>query len=274
MRHLMKMLAPALLILSLAACGAPAAATGPPTDTPAAPKRTFEFKFDNVQKDLEADPPVKGTAWVTITKHDPVAGEVKINYIHTEGDRIGWKLNEKGEWTSKHKVTSARTRRTVEVDFNNGAVIKEIMTDVAVRYQYNRCKIVFAPPSVNPCEGIEVRTDAYRAIVVTYLDQEGILQVVQKPFGRGPEEDQLCTLHGGKIPPNVPKTEKERKDRNASLAANLLWEADEGWKSKNPKVRTKAQEAYLKLLKDYPSEAVVEKNRERIKARSQAQIED
>jgi hypothetical protein len=54
----------------------------------------------------------------------------------------------------------------------------------------------------------------------------------------------------------------------------VLSQADYDWGSKNPKVRRQAQEKYRMLLNDFPSESVVQKNRVRIKARSEAAIED
>ena len=270
----MKTLAPVLLILILTACGTPAPTPEPPKETTTAATKTFEFTFDNIQKPPEDFGPTRGTAWVTITKFDPQAGEVKISFNHTEGDRIGWGTHREGGVTSIHRVFSKKLGMIVSVDFDTGAVIKGIKVDIVEPYQFRSCKIVRGPQGSKPCDGIEMLNDTFRANVVTYLGQNGNLISALKPIDRGPKEDQLCTLHGGNIPPKPVETEDRRKLRLANEAATLLWQADNEWVSKNPKVRTKARDTYRLLLKEYSSEGVVEKSRDRIKARSVAEIED
>jgi hypothetical protein len=108
---------------------------------------------------------------------------------------------------------------------------------------------------------------------VVYVDEDRVQQVYEIPVGMGKRTDALCSQHGGKGEP-LRLTGAEWDEWWAGVSAFRLYQADDYWHSRNPKVRRQAREIYRNLLKDFASEPIVEKNRDRIKARSEAAIED
>jgi hypothetical protein len=96
---------------------------------------------------------------------------------------------------------------------------------------------------------------------------------VVKVFGPVPQGDALCPEHGGKG--EGPKwTEDQLKAAKAQEAEEILFQADAGWLSKSPAVRTRSREAYRRLLEDFGATEIVTSNQARIKSRSEAEIED
>ena len=160
----------------------------------------FDFKLDNYQRFDEEDPPRPATVYITITKHDPVAGEVSIAFTHTEGQRIGWQEIEKGKWTSKHRVPSKKLNRTVEVDFNSGAVLRKVAAGIPVTYKYKECKIKHTKDGPI-CEETKETEGTYPVHEATLLDEDNKPVVIRKPSGAGPKGDRLCPEHGGRPPP-------------------------------------------------------------------------
>lgn len=209
--------------------------------------RMYQLTFDNIQKPPEDEGPTKGTAWVTIVKFDPVAGEVSIRFSQTEGDRIGWTTPEGGKPTSIHRVFSKKLGKSVPVDFNTGATIRKILVDQTVGYTYKECQKVATGEGME-CKGPQPKTDSYKANKVIYEDDEKKEEIVLRPIGLGPRPDQLCEDHGGAPPP--PREEKPAADRE-DAAKKLLAEAEALWSTEKPSERKKAQKIYKELLDKY-----------------------
>jgi hypothetical protein len=57
-------------------------------------------------------------------------------------------------------------------------------------------------------------------------------------------------------------------------AQELLWMADSGWTSKNPKTRARSQEIYGQLLREYADAKVVIDSQARLSERSKASIDE
>jgi hypothetical protein len=160
----------------------------------------FLYKFDNLLRYDDKDLPKSATAYVTITKHDPVAGEVSITYTHSEGQRIGWTIDDNGLWTSIHRVHSIKLNRKVEVDFHSGAVLKKIAPGIPVKYKYQACRIKHTKDGPI-CEGTKPTEGTYLVNEAMILEEGNNLVVVRRPSGAGPKSDQLCPGHAGAPPP-------------------------------------------------------------------------
>jgi hypothetical protein len=240
-----------------------------PSETVAARTSSiFAYKFDNYQRFDEEDPPKPATVYITITKHDPVAGQVEIRYTHTEGDKIGWKKDDKDKPTSKHRVFSNKLRRNVEVDFNSGAVLKKIGVGKIVRYKYKECQRKVGPEGPT-CDGPIEKEDKYFVNEVEYLDEENNLVKDQRPTGAGPRGDQLCEDHGGAPPPV--REEKPAADRE-QIAEKLLKDADGLWNSAKPSDQKKAQKMYKELLEKYADTEILKFRKAQIDDRAKQAI--
>jgi hypothetical protein len=278
----MKRVALILWLAGLAACAtqppdSSSQSVVPPTipetiaPAPSGPKPPYTFTFQNfTYGDPEGEPPIPASVFLTIVKQDPVAGEVSWSRIHREGDQLGWSM-EAGQVTSVHGVFSRSLGKKANVDFNVGLRLRRIATDQLVPYTSKHCPILETPMSA--CPGpTEVK--------MTYRVNEAILDggsvvcfVVRTNSGPGPEADALCTAHEGeKAPPKW--TGEHLKEARAREAALLLFEANNGWTSKNPKVRTRSQETYKKLRDEFSSVEAVKLNGDLIRTRAEATIED
>ena len=270
----MKVLIPTILLVLASACDTPTPEPKPSPEPPAVPSGLFELEFDKFRTELNADPPIPKQVLVTIRKKDPITGPVQWSAIYFEGDRIGWN-DEDGIVTSVHWAYSANLSRTVKVDFDTGAVLVKIQMYKEVPCQTGFCKVRPRVGAGMQCEGEHAFTANALVNEVIYKDSQRGFQVVHQPVGLDRPPDYRCVLHGGKrLAQTIAAPENVRRKWIAWEAGSLLWKADGEWKSKNPKVRTQAREIYRRLLAEYPSEAIVDKNRERIKARSEADIED
>jgi len=252
-----------------AASQAAQAQDSPPRELESTP-RLFEFGFSNIQgEDPDAEPPKAAQVYIKVVKYDPDCGKVEWSGFYKVGDTIGVTPDkETGVPKSRHKVRSEKKRGTVPVDCDTGAQIKAIQTNQVVLYEYKECT-----PTPAGCSGPRVLKDCYKVNRVVYIDEDGVEQVYETLAGMDRKPDRTCTLHGGKV--EVRKiTEAELKEWRSAEAVHLLKLADYDWGSKNPKTRRGAQENYRKLSKAFSSEAVVVKNLERIKARSEAEIEE
>jgi hypothetical protein len=236
------------------------------------PKGDFTIEFSNLQAgDPDAEPPTPGQAWVRIIKEDPVAGAVEWSKIHTAGWRIGGSI-EDGVPASNHKVLSAKDQRGVPVDFDTKAVLAKVTVGKLVPHVSRHCPRRKEDPLAK-CPGPENVKSFYKVNEVVITLESGANETLQEPSGRGPAPDGLCTSHGGKVDP--PKwREEELKAVRTLEAENLLFGAEDGWRSKNPKVRKRSQDSYRRLLKEFPAESVVTRNIDRIKARAEAVIEE
>lgn len=87
------------------------------------------------------------------------------------------------------------------------------------------------------------------------------------------KSDIVCVKHGGQGEP--PKWNREEIIQyRLDQASNLFLDAEDYWKSMNPKVRRKGRQNYRQLLEKYADLEVVLKNLQRIKERADATIED
>jgi len=235
------------------------------------PKVVFTIEFSNLfAADPDSNPPKPGQAWVKIIKVDPAFGEIEWTKIHSEGRHIGWS-EEEGVPTSIHRVFSAKNRRMVSVDFDTKARLVKIEVDKLVAYVSRHCPAL--KDNLARCPGPTGVNSAYKVNQVVIASESGPAEVVQELSGPGPTPDTLCRAHGGKG--EAPKlTEEELGRAHTAEAETLLWSAESGWQSKNPRVRQRSRDSYRRLLKEFPAESVVTKNQERIKARAEADIED
>ena len=208
--------------------------------------------------------------WLRSTRKDPVHGELDLLQQLAVGDSLGVArgtlsdTSGSGDQTKLHIAIS----RDPQLSFDPRATIVSMKQhpDWVVRL----CHLATLPDGLG-CVELEKRRVPIRV-------NEVVLQVNGKwnftirnssPPGKMPT-DLICTVHGGRIPART-LSETESQEAKAGF---LLASADEEWKSRSPKVRRKAQEAYVKLLKAFTSTSVVSKNRERIKTRSEETIED
>lgn len=261
-------------LLGLSSCTSappsPPEAARPETRAPgglAFERGMFSVEFSNFISGVEV-PPHPASVYVKITKNDPEAGRVEWSKIHREGDRLGWAERESPP-TSLHRVFSQGRGRMTKVDFNAEAKIEKIAVDELVRYEYKSCPILEQP--VESCPGPAVTSDFRRVnrVVISTLGGRFTREVAEEESKAG----QICTKHKGiAFPPKW--TPEEVKRYRLRKAAELYWEAEDFWKSKNPDVRRKAQEDYGLLLKNFPDLEVVRQNLNRIKERSEAAIED
>jgi len=234
------------------------------------PRPVFTLEFTHLLCFYDEDPPKPGQVYVTIVKEDPVAGIVEWSRIQKEGDRLGWSQYEEGP-TSTHRVFSKKLGKIAEVDFDTKALLSKIQTDKLVLYESRHCPILKRP--MQSCPGPTSVRLSYKVNEVSITTEGGSIEVLTMKSGPGPLVDSKCPAHGGNG--QSPKwSEEQLGEFRAQEAQTLLWQAENGWLSKNPKVRARSRDAYRKLLKEYPTEAVVVNNRERIKARSEAEIED
>ena len=199
----------------------------------------FRIEFRDLSHNRLADPPVKGRALVTILKNDSEAGSVTWSGVHYEGDRVG---RPKGSDSFRHRVFSRRLGKECDVDFNTGIRIDEI----------------------NPAQVVGGTSfEGFQTIVVDQV-------VFTKPNGVW---EWLHLMEG----PDIKVDEAKALDLVKATrykADEVLYRADQDWKSRNPRIRRRAQESYRLLLNKCSEDAIVRSNVDRIKSRSEADIED
>ena len=245
-----------ILILAIPGC---ASVPDPaPTPTPA----RFDYEFLNFVAGA------KPSVMVKIRKDDPDYGPVMWSGVHHPGDTLGWST-EWGTLSSTHLVLSARKGKAVYVDFDTGVLIERIAVNQIVATKVKRCPIIWKPMPV--CPGPKETSDVYRVNEVLCLERTGVKFTHQAGTFPTIGED-LCTAHGGR---GVPQWNQEKaKEDWGSQVASHLFDADNGWRSRNPKTRLKARDTYRRLVKEFPTIELVEKNWDRIKSRSEAEIEE
>ena len=257
-------------ILFAAACARPTEeAPSAPVAAPVA-KPLFEIEFSNLLSFPDEGPPKPGQAYVTIRKNDPDYGWVVWKKIQVEGERLGW-VREDGKPTSLHRVFCSKLGKVVKVDFDTKALLKKVTTGKLVIYESRHCPIL--KKAMLKCPGPISVEASYKVDEAIYVTETGTPVVFSKPSGPGPKLDSLCPAHGG-MGDLQTWSEEELKAVRAEEAEFLFSEAAEGRLSRNPKLRKQARDAYRRLLKEFPSEAVVSKNLDLIKARAEAEIED
>jgi len=212
-------------------------------------------------------------------------GTVRASFLLTKNDldhgvlstEQGLKVGESLGVTSRLSPNDLRRfsdkLRTLLADENPPAF--DPQTKIVLMRQYpdwpiRRCHLEEFPGG-NVCMGFSEWRSKVPVYEVILEEKSGrrIMLRAPGPHAKMPP-DKHCSVHGGKIPARR-ATEAEKNIVNAGY---YLSEADEYWKSRNPKVRKLAQEAYRRLLKEFPTEAVVMRNLERIKERAEAEIED
>jgi len=208
-------------------------------------------------------------ATVQVTKKDPVHGTLTMEQSLKAGDSLGW---------TSRPIEEARRRISPKllellegnfpIEFNPQA--KVLSARRFPEWPVLSCHLVNAPEGSGCLEMVERRVRIpVNEIVIQEKSGKRITIRAPGPTDQIPS-DERCSAHGGKIPARL-LTEAEKNEAKATLQLSA---ADEGWKSKNPEVRRRAWYAYRQLLLDYSSEPAVQNNRERIKARSEAAIED
>ena len=258
------------LVLALAGwgCSSPAPAdTGVASEPVVETGPEFTLAFSNITPgDPDAEPPVLPSAYVTLTKRDPDSGLVRWSKIQKEGDRIGW-----SDATFVHFVFSEKMGRRRPVDFDMKAVLSQIRCGKLVPYEFKTCSKP-ANPRVK-CAGPAKQKDYYRVNSVVVSLESGTKLAFDYPDGPGPRKNALCFEHGGTEDLPLPPPEQVAKaiDREAQ---ELLWEADSGWSSKNPKTRGRSKDTYSLLLRDFAGTKAVADNRERIAQRSKETVKD
>jgi hypothetical protein len=260
-------------------CGRPTATNLPPalvgqSPAPAKPSpkpssEIFTFQFSNIRSSPDADPPRPGQVYVTIIKDDPVAGRVEWRKIQYEGDRLGW-TKDGEKLTSIYRVFG-KNGKLLRVDFDTKAVLERVTADKLIICESRHCPILERP--LLRCPGPTVVKSSYKVNEVVIRLDSGKILTNSQLAGLGRAADTLCPSHGGRDEP-LKWSEEQMKAIRSQEAETLYWQSEGDWLSKNPKVRARARDAYRKLLKEFPSEAVVTKYLERIKARAEADLED
>jgi hypothetical protein len=226
------------------------------------------YKLELYRVDLGRDRLARAS--VRITKEDPDHGLLSLEQGVIVGESLGW--SGKPDLASRSRFPGKTLHNLLEgsvpVEFDPQA--KLISARQYPDWPIRRCHLVSLPDGLGCVESVEQRAPVpVNEIVLQEKSGRRITIRAPSPSDKMPA-DELCFVHGGRVRARL-LTEPEK---NGLRAQHQLSEADEGWKSKNPQLRKRAQAAYFKLLMDYPSEAVVEKNRERIRARSEAEVED
>jgi hypothetical protein len=213
----------------------------------------------------------KGIDWayVQVTRKDPVHGLLVMVQKLRVGDSLG--LPSKSEADTRRRITGKLRElldREIAVEFDPQA--KLLSTSQYPDWSLRWCHVVSTPDGPGCLASFERRVAVpVNEIVLQEKSGKRITLRAANPGDKMPA-DERCSAHGGRICARI-LTEVEKKEARATLQ---LFAADEDWKSKNPNVRRRAQVAYLRLLKESPLDTVVEQNRERIKARAEADLED
>jgi hypothetical protein len=151
------------------------------------------------------------------------------------------------------------------VDFDTGAVIKEIKTDQVVLYEYKACA-----PTPDGCEGPKVRKDQYKVNRVVYIDEDKVEQTFEVPVGMGKRADYLCELHGG-VAPHV-ETPEERAAARETQAQAALDDADRLWKSDKLAEKREAQKKYSSILEKYADTQALKPRKAEIEGRTKEKL--
>lgn len=259
-----------LLVLILAPLGCSSGATPMPEAAPNLPAPKFEHEFSEFDAgDPDADPPRPASVLIKIIKDDPECGVVSWSGSHQEGGILGWSV-ESGSATSRHLVFSPRKKETVLVDFDTDITIERLVVNKVEETKTRQCPIIRKP--LLECPGPEPTLNAWRRDEVHCKARTSGDFIHQRDTLISSKDNEICLAHGGKDEPRW-----TRKDLIATLepeAAQRMREADYDWQSRNPKMRSRARDAYLQLLLKYGETELVRRNLEQIKSRSEAEIED
>jgi hypothetical protein len=241
----------------------------PPVPDPDIASAKFIFEFAKfTEGDPWIHPPRRPSVYVTIRKDDPDAGPVTWGGIHREGDLVGWS-EESGVVTSVHVVPSVRLKKQVPVSFDTGVFIERIVVNDIESKKAKNCPIIREP--MLECPGPQPAVSVWRMDEVHYKDRNGTPASYRMSTVLS-DRDEVCVDHGG---PYKPRWSPEKlKETLEALAMPVLHEADANWLSKNPKLRSRARDAYRDLLKKYYPADLVTRNWDRIKSRSEAEIDD
>jgi hypothetical protein len=247
-------------VLLLVGCASPRGIT-PVVDAP-----TFEFDYSDFTEAEESGP---AFVRVKITRTDAVNGVVSWSGIHREGDIMGWSTGDEGA-TSHHLVFSFKRANLVRVDFDTGVRIERLVVNQAHEEKVQECPILRTPMA--ECPGPRSRINTSRLDEVHCVPRSGREWTFHRSSGFSYPRGGLCNAHGGnEVPRWKPEELTEIQNREA---APILVQADADWLSKNPKVRSRGQESYRLLLEKHAKVDLVVRNWERIKTRSDADIED
>lgn len=206
---------------------------------------------------------------VQVTKNDREHGSLTMEQWLSVGGSIG--VTAKPDADTLRKIPPklrVLLNRDDPVEFDPQA--KLLSARQHPEWPVRLCILVSIPDGVGCLESVIKRT-SITVNEIVLLEKSGKRLVVRdaNPPNKMPSSGS-CSVHGGQITARL-LTEEERREARAAIHLSV---ADEDWKSKNPKLRKRAQEAYLKLLKEFASESIVVKNRERISERAEAEIED
>lgn len=207
-------------------------------------------------------------ATLRITKRDPVHGLLMVGQLVPVGSSLG--LTEANR-LNRHPGISAKVRELV-ADNPDAFDPKTDLESIKLYpdWPIRACILVMVPDGWG-CVDVEKRQVATPVCEVILREKGGRRNTLRRPNGSDQmPTDRLCTEHGGRISART-LSEEEKLEARAGL---LLEAADENWKSKNPKLRKKAQGAYAKLLKESGSTSVVKRNKDRIEMRAEEDLED
>ncbi len=239
-----------LFLLLTTGCATISSPTGP----------AFDFKFLEVRSFLDASVPRAPEVLVAITRIDPELGLVQWKGFQVEGDTLGH-----SQLGSIHRVFSPKQDQFLDINFDTGAVLEKVVVGRLIPTRFKKCPDLI--PSLRlDCLGPYWVQSLYAVDEISYTDREGRQWTVRIPETM-PALDDLCCQHGG-------RRELRRFSDEEEEAAWLLWQADDNWHSRNPKVRAMARDAYRRLLKEFSLESAVTRNLVRIKARAEAEIEN
>jgi hypothetical protein len=213
----------------------------------------FRLEFAIPTKDSSAEPPAVGRVLVTIHKNDPDAGPVDWAAMHYEGDLLG---RPGSALSTRHRVYSPRKNQVMEVDFDTGLFLREVTPRTVVG---------------------EHTPLGFRRFVADQI-------IVGKPDGSwdwvhlhptdltaaAPDPKSATALDPKPVTAPAPR----RYIYSEHDVAWVLYEADDRWLSKNPKVRRQAQERYRALLSECSGMDLVKANLERIKERAATELEE
>jgi len=205
-----------------------------------------------------------------VTKKDPVHGELQLVQLLTAGESLGaapGTLPDTGDPRTQSKLHVAMSKDP-KLSFDPQVTIVSMKQhpDWVVRW----CNLVKLPDGFG-CVELEKRRVPVRVNEVVF-QRTGKWKFTLRntnSMAKMPT-DETCTVHGGRI---LARSLDAAETMDAKAAFQLA-RADEDWKSRSPKVRRRAQEAYLKLLKDFASTPVVSSNLDRIKTRSEEAIDE
>jgi hypothetical protein len=160
-------------------------------------------------------------------------------------------------------------KKHVPVSFDTGAFIERIVVNHIESKKVKSCPIIREP--MLECPGPEPAVSVWRLDEAHYKDRTGTPHTYRMGTVLS-DKDEVCVRHGG---PNEPRWSREKlKEVLEAQAAPVLLDADAGWLSKNPKIRSRARDGYRKLLEQYYTADLVTRNWDRIKSRSEAEIDD